>query len=116
MEQRDPFAVRTKTCKEGIIRTMICCGAYDLPEDINIHQGLILSLSTIETSFATHATQAITRWDHPDYPALRLTCNVLDGVESYLWVCDSYPGILFKLTDISSSETFEGQVWLMALA
>jgi len=44
-----------------------------------------VSLPTIESSFALHSTKSISGFDHPDSPALRLACEVLDGTESFLW-------------------------------
>jgi hypothetical protein len=46
----------------------------------------VVSLPTIESSFALHTTRSISGFDHPDAAALRLACEVLDGAESFLWV------------------------------
>lgn len=42
-------------------------------------------MPTIESSYAIHTSQGVIGFDHPDYPALRLACEVLDGTESFLW-------------------------------
>jgi Zn-dependent M16 (insulinase) family peptidase len=42
-------------------------------------------MPTIESSYAMHTTQGVVGFDHPDYPALRLACEVLDATESFLW-------------------------------
>jgi hypothetical protein len=49
-------------------------------------KAVVLSLPTIESSFAIHASQAFTGFNHSDYPALRTALEVLDGTESFLWV------------------------------
>lgn len=46
---------------------------------------MVVSLPTIESSYAIHTTKGIVGFDHPEYPALRLACEVLDGTESFLW-------------------------------
>ncbi|CAE6445118.1 unnamed protein product [Rhizoctonia solani] len=48
-------------------------------------KAVVVSMPTIESSYAMHTTQAVVGSDHPDYPALRLACEVLDGIESFLW-------------------------------
>ncbi|KAG8742736.1 hypothetical protein FRC12_015287 [Ceratobasidium sp. 428] len=48
-------------------------------------KGVVVSLPTIESSYATHTSKSIIGFDHPEYPALRLACEVLDGTESFLW-------------------------------
>jgi Zn-dependent M16 (insulinase) family peptidase len=45
-----------------------------------------MSLSTIESSFATHTTNGIRGFEHPEYPAVRVALEVLNATESYLWV------------------------------
>ncbi|KAF8337466.1 Metalloenzyme, LuxS/M16 peptidase-like protein [Cantharellus anzutake] len=50
-----------------------------------VRQGIVVSLATIESSFALHTTKSISGFGHPEHPALRLACEVLDGAESYLW-------------------------------
>jgi Zn-dependent M16 (insulinase) family peptidase len=45
-----------------------------------------MSLPTIESSFVTHTTKGIQGFDHPDYPVIRVTLEVLNATESYLWV------------------------------
>ncbi|KAG8802435.1 hypothetical protein FRC17_006413, partial [Serendipita sp. 399] len=48
-------------------------------------KAVIVSLPTIESSFAIHCSQAFTGFDHPDYPPLCMALEVLDGTESFLW-------------------------------
>ncbi|KAJ1311433.1 hypothetical protein OPQ81_009922 [Rhizoctonia solani] len=48
-------------------------------------KAVVVSMPTIESSYAMHTAQGIVGFDHPDYPALRLACEVLDGTESFLW-------------------------------
>lgn len=45
-----------------------------------------MSLPTIESSYAIHATRAFVGFDHPDSAALQIALEVLDGTESFLWV------------------------------
>ena len=48
-----------------------------------------MSLPTIESSFVSHTTKAIRGFDHCEYPAIRVTLELLNAAESYLWV--GYP-------------------------
>ncbi|CAE7154201.1 unnamed protein product [Rhizoctonia solani] len=48
-------------------------------------KAVVVSMPTIESSYAMHTARGIVGFDHPDYPALRLACEVLDGTESFLW-------------------------------
>ncbi|KAH7318836.1 Metalloenzyme, LuxS/M16 peptidase-like protein [Rhizoctonia solani] len=48
-------------------------------------KAVVVTMPTIESSYAVHTTQGVVGFDHPDYPALRLACRVLDGLESFLW-------------------------------
>jgi Zn-dependent M16 (insulinase) family peptidase len=48
-------------------------------------QAIVMSLSTIESSFATHTTNGIRGFEHPEYPAVRVALEVLNATESYLW-------------------------------
>jgi len=34
-----------------------------------------------------HTSRGIQGFDHPDLPALRITLNVMNATESYLWAC-----------------------------
>lgn len=45
-----------------------------------------MSLPTIESSYATHSTKGIQGFNHPEYPTVRVTLEVLNATESYLWV------------------------------
>ncbi|GLB36235.1 putative insulinase (Peptidase family M16) [Lyophyllum shimeji] len=48
-------------------------------------KGIVMSLPTIESSYVTHTTKGIQGFDHPDYPVLRVTLEVLNATESFLW-------------------------------
>lgn len=48
-------------------------------------KALVYSMSSIESSFACHATKAPSGFDHPDRPALAVVCGVMNALESYLW-------------------------------
>ncbi|QRV76246.1 Zinc metalloprotease [Ceratobasidium sp. AG-Ba] len=48
-------------------------------------KAVVVSLPTIESSYAIHTSKSIIGFDHPEYPALRVACEVLDGTESFLW-------------------------------
>ncbi|CUA75460.1 putative protein C3H1,02c [Schizosaccharomyces pombe 972h-] [Rhizoctonia solani] len=48
-------------------------------------KAVVVSMPTIESSYAMHTTQSGVGFNHVDYPALRLACEVLDGIESFLW-------------------------------
>ncbi|KAG8934409.1 hypothetical protein FRC02_010043 [Tulasnella sp. 418] len=50
-----------------------------------VKKAVVLTLPTIESSFGVHTAKGIVGWDHPEYPALRVACEVLDGIESFLW-------------------------------
>jgi hypothetical protein len=52
-------------------------------------QGVVVTLPTIESSFALHTTKTISGFDHPESFALRLACEVIEGAESFLWVGDN---------------------------
>ncbi|KAL4071016.1 Metalloenzyme, LuxS/M16 peptidase-like protein [Scleroderma citrinum] len=48
-------------------------------------QATVVSLPTIESSYVSHTSKGIQGFDHPEFPALRVTLEVLSGTESYLW-------------------------------
>ncbi|KAF9473122.1 hypothetical protein BDN70DRAFT_886165 [Pholiota conissans] len=48
-------------------------------------KAVIMSLPTIESSYATHTAKGIEGFDHPEYPAVRVALEVLNATESYLW-------------------------------
>ncbi|CAL1695482.1 unnamed protein product [Somion occarium] len=48
-------------------------------------KAVVVSLPSIESSYVTHSTKGLQGFDHPDYPALRVTSEVLNATESYLW-------------------------------
>ncbi|KAG6804840.1 hypothetical protein H0H92_002066, partial [Tricholoma furcatifolium] len=50
-----------------------------------VKKAIVMSLPTIESSYVTHATKGIQGFTHPDYAAIRVTAEVLNATESYLW-------------------------------
>ncbi|KAI0068340.1 hypothetical protein BV25DRAFT_1875780 [Artomyces pyxidatus] len=50
-----------------------------------VKKGVVIVLPTIESSFVTHIGKGIQGFQHPDYPALRITIEVLSATESFLW-------------------------------
>lgn len=52
-----------------------------------VKKAVVVSLPTIESSFATHTAKGVQGWAHPEYPAMRVAVEVLNATESYLWVC-----------------------------
>ncbi|KAF7347762.1 hypothetical protein MVEN_01533700 [Mycena venus] len=50
-----------------------------------VKKGIVMGLSTIESSYVTHSTKAIKGFNHPEYPAFRIALEVLNATESYLW-------------------------------
>jgi len=48
-------------------------------------KAIVMSLPTIESSFATHTTKGILGFDHPEYPAVRVALEVLNATENYFW-------------------------------
>ena len=50
----------------------------------------------------SHTSRGVLGFDHPDVPALRVTLNVMNATESYLWVCLlSYRVTYSHLTDVT---------------
>lgn len=50
-----------------------------------VKKAVVMKLPTIESSYVMHSTQAISGFDRPEYPAIRVTMEVLNATESYLW-------------------------------
>ncbi|KAF8844003.1 hypothetical protein BDN67DRAFT_895938 [Paxillus ammoniavirescens] len=50
-----------------------------------VGKATVVSLPTIESSYVNHTTKGIQGFDHPEIPALRVTLEVLNAAESYLW-------------------------------
>jgi len=48
-------------------------------------KAIVLSLPTVESSFAVHVTRMFRGWDHRDSAIIKLACEVLEGSESFLW-------------------------------
>ncbi|KAJ3559767.1 hypothetical protein NM688_g144 [Phlebia brevispora] len=48
-------------------------------------KAVVVSLHSIESSFASHHAKGLQGFNHPDYPALRIAGEVLNATESYLW-------------------------------
>lgn len=44
-----------------------------------------MSLPSIESAYTIHSTKTIRGFDHPDFPALRVTLEVLNATEGFLW-------------------------------
>ncbi|CAE6520523.1 unnamed protein product [Rhizoctonia solani] len=66
---------------------------------------VVVSMPTIESSYALHTTQAVVGSDHPDYPALRLACEVLDGIESFLWKLIRGSGLAYAAQMVLDAES-----------
>jgi len=49
------------------------------------NKALVVSLSTIESSYVSHTSTGVQGFDHPDLPTLRITLSVMNATESYLW-------------------------------
>jgi hypothetical protein len=43
-------------------------------------------MTSIESSYAAHTAKGIQGFDNPDWPALRVAIEVMNSLESYLWV------------------------------
>jgi hypothetical protein len=61
-------------------------------------KAIALSLATIESSFVNYTTKGIRGWDHPDWPLLRVTQEVLNATEGYLWVRGVLAGTLGNIS------------------
>ncbi|KAG8906618.1 hypothetical protein FRB99_006488 [Tulasnella sp. 403] len=48
-------------------------------------QAIVVTLPTIESSYALHVSKGVTGFKHKDQAALRVACEVLEGAESFLW-------------------------------
>ncbi|KZO96339.1 hypothetical protein CALVIDRAFT_481506 [Calocera viscosa TUFC12733] len=48
-------------------------------------KAVVVTIPSIESSYSIHSTGTLTSWDHPDYAALRVAAEVLEGMESFLW-------------------------------
>jgi len=49
------------------------------------NKALVVSLSTIESSFVCHISKGVQGFNHPDLPTLRITLSMMNATESYLW-------------------------------
>jgi hypothetical protein len=49
-------------------------------------KAFVITMSSIESSYAAHTARGIQGFNHPDWPALRVAIEVLNSLESYLWV------------------------------
>ena len=77
-----------------------------------IKKAVVLSLPTIESSFVAHHAKGMLGWDNPEYPALRLTAEVLNATESFLWVCSYSPNYHLSLIAMMvNSDTFVALAW-----
>jgi len=48
-------------------------------------QATVVSLASIESTYANHTTRSIQGFNDPEYPALRIALEVLNAAESFLW-------------------------------
>ncbi|KAI0051676.1 hypothetical protein FA95DRAFT_1586997 [Auriscalpium vulgare] len=48
-------------------------------------KAVVVTLPTIESSYVSYTAKGIQGFNHPDYPSLRVTMEVLSATESYLW-------------------------------
>jgi hypothetical protein len=48
-------------------------------------EAIVMSLATIESTFATHTTNCIQGFDHAEYPVIRLALEVLNAKEGPIW-------------------------------
>ncbi|EJU02584.1 hypothetical protein DACRYDRAFT_21645 [Dacryopinax primogenitus] len=48
-------------------------------------KGVVVTIPSIESSYSIHSTKSLPSWDHPDYAAMRVAVEVLEGMESFLW-------------------------------
>ncbi|KXN89943.1 hypothetical protein AN958_04947 [Leucoagaricus sp. SymC.cos] len=50
-----------------------------------VRKAVVMKLPTIESSYVMHSTKSISGFSRDEYPALRVTMEVLNATESYLW-------------------------------
>ncbi|KAF8592090.1 hypothetical protein K439DRAFT_1401667 [Ramaria rubella] len=48
-------------------------------------KAVVMTLPSIESAYAIHSTNTIRGFDHPEYPTLRVTLEVLNATEGFLW-------------------------------
>jgi hypothetical protein len=49
-------------------------------------QAIVVALPSVESCFASHTAKGIQGYGHPEWPALRIAIELLNALESYLWV------------------------------
>jgi len=50
-----------------------------------VKKAVVMKLPTIESSYVMHSTKSISGFNRQEYPAIRVTMEVLNATESYLW-------------------------------
>ena len=49
-------------------------------------QAVVITMPTIESTFSTFVTKTVNTYDHADIPALAVAIEVMNALESFLWV------------------------------
>src|ERR1700754_3803148 len=75
----------------------------------DIEKAYVVTMPSIESSYAAHTAKGIQGFSHPDWPALRVAIEVLNSLESYLWVSVKK---VKNRNDDSSSNSAEIYTWL----
>ncbi|PLW42340.1 hypothetical protein PCANC_10506 [Puccinia coronata f. sp. avenae] len=71
---------------------------------------VVMSMASIESSYAYHAAKGPQGFDHPDNAALTVAISVLNAMESYLWKAIRGTGLAYGTSVAASAET--GHVFL----
>jgi len=71
---------------------------------------LLMSMPSIESSYAYHVAKGPQGFDHPDNPALVVAISVLNAMESFLWKAIRGTGLAYGASIGSNAET--GHVYL----
>lgn len=78
-------------------------------------------MPTIESTFSTFATKCIDTLDHEDLPALTVAIEVMNALESFLWVGRTFPPCV-RTADVTCRKLSAVQVlptartWLWTLS
>ncbi|KAA1091647.1 hypothetical protein PGT21_036499 [Puccinia graminis f. sp. tritici] len=73
-------------------------------------KALVMSMPSIESSYAYHAAKGPQGFDHPDSAALTVAISVLNAMESYLWKAIRGTGLAYGTSIGANAET--GHVYL----
>lgn len=73
-------------------------------------KALVMSMPSIESSYAYHAAKGPQGFDHPDNAALTVAISVLNAMESYLWKAIRGTGLAYGTSVGANAET--GHVYL----